>query len=132
MIPTLEELVAQARALDQRVREAEQHLEDLRIVWGDALDDESCPARAEYETRVADVKARRLRLQMHLQNFKELGVELKGIDLGLVDFYTLNGDRLVYLCWCSGEQEITAWHTLHGGFAGRKPIPEFVREGQLG
>jgi hypothetical protein len=132
LIPCLEDLVEEARALDMQVQEAESHLEDLKIVWGENLNLEECPARPEYETRVADVRARRLRLQLHLQKFQELGVELKGLDLGLVDFYTLNGDRLVYLCWRAGEPEVTSWHTLHGGFQGRKPIPRFVREGQWG
>ncbi len=128
LIPQLEELLEEARRLHERVREAEAHLEDLRIVWGDQVEEESCPDHGEYKARAADVNARRLRLDMHMHKFKDLGVEVKGIDMGLVDFYSLNGDRLVYLCWRSGEPEIVAWHTLAGGFAGRRPIPEFVRD----
>ncbi len=129
LVPQLEEMVSEARRLTDTVREAQAHVDDLRIVWGDALEEEDCPARGEYETRTADVQARQLRLELHLQKFKELGVELKGIDMGLVDFYSLNGDRLVFLCWRSGEKEIQAWHTLAGGFVGRKPIPEFITKG---
>ena len=30
---------------------------------------------------------------------------------------------LVLLCWRLGEEAVTSWHTLDGGFAGRKPLP---------
>lgn len=130
LIPTLEELVAQARRLTDRAREAEAHVEDLRIVWGDQLEDESCPARGEYQARLGQAQSRRLELQMHVEKFRHLGVELKGIDLGLVDFYSMSGDQVVFLCWREGEKEIQAWHTLEGGFAGRRPIPDFARSGQ--
>lgn len=130
LIGELEDLMVEARRLTDRVREAEAHLEDLRIVWGEQLHGDSCPAKPEYEARLGDVKARRLALEIHLQRFHELGVELKGVDLGLVDFPSLNGDQLVYLCWREGEKEITSWHTIEGGFAGRRPIPDFVREGE--
>lgn len=52
----------------------------------------------------------------------ELGVELKGIDLGLVDFPTLRNGQLVYLCWHYGEDRIEYWHPLETGYAGRQPI----------
>lgn len=129
LVPQLEEMVAEAQRLAEEVREAQEHVDDLRIVWGDELEKASCPDHGEYEARAADLRARRLQLEMHLHRFKGLGVEFKGIDLGLVDFYSLNGDRLVFLCWRSGEEEIQAWHTLAGGFAGRRPIPEFLTKG---
>ena len=50
------------------------------------------------------------------------GCLIKDLDQGLVDFYALNGERLVFLCWKLGEPEITHWHTLDSGFADRQPI----------
>ena len=50
------------------------------------------------------------------------GVILKDLDRGLVDFYSLNGDRLIFLCWQLGEPEVAHWHSLEGGFSGRQPI----------
>jgi hypothetical protein len=47
---------------------------------------------------------------------------VKDLDLGLVDFYALAGDRLVLLCWKLDEAEILHWHTLEGGFANRQPL----------
>ena len=53
---------------------------------------------------------------------KEMGVELKGIDEGLVDFPSEREGRTVYLCWKLGEDAITTWHELDTGFAGRQPL----------
>jgi hypothetical protein len=36
----------------------------------------------------------------------------------------LRGDRLVFLCWKSGETEVTFWHSLDGGFAARRPLEQ--------
>lgn len=50
------------------------------------------------------------------------GCVVKDLDQGLVDFYTLAGDRLVFLCWRLGESEVKHWHTLEGGFSSRQPL----------
>jgi hypothetical protein len=54
----------------------------------------------------------------------ELGVQVKDPDSGLVDFPALHPDGSdVLLCWGLGEDAVRFWHTLEGGFAGRKPLP---------
>ena len=55
---------------------------------------------------------------------KQLGIELKDPQIGLVDFYTRHEDRFVYLCWCHGEETINHWHELDVGYAGRRPVSE--------
>jgi hypothetical protein len=57
-----------------------------------------------------------------VQTVQRRGCVVKDVDKGLVDFYTLSGDRLVFLCWQLGEAEIAHWHTLEGGFSGRQPL----------
>ena len=52
-----------------------------------------------------------------------LGVEIKDHTIGLIDFPSMRGERVVYLCWQFGEgDEIAWWHEIEGGFAGRQPI----------
>jgi hypothetical protein len=50
------------------------------------------------------------------------GCLLKDLDRGLVDFYSLSGDRLIFLCWQLSEPEVSHWHTLEGGFGSRQPL----------
>jgi len=52
----------------------------------------------------------------------ERGPVVKDLNQGLVDFYALSGDRLIFLCWRVGEPEVANWHTLEGGFATRQPL----------
>ncbi len=55
----------------------------------------------------------------------ELGVLIKDINTGLLDFPALREGREVYLCWQLGEGEIAFWHEVDSGFAGRQPIDSF-------
>lgn len=50
------------------------------------------------------------------------GCVVKDLDKGLVDFYALAGDRLVFLCWKLGESEVSHWHPLDGGYGQRQPL----------
>lgn len=52
----------------------------------------------------------------------DLGVELKDIDQGLVDFPAQRDDRIVYYCWMVSEPAIAYWHELDAGYAGRQPL----------
>ena len=53
----------------------------------------------------------------------EMGVEVKDYTQGLIDFPSLRGERVVYLCWQLGEGDrIEWWHETEAGFAGRKPL----------
>jgi hypothetical protein len=61
-------------------------------------------------------------MKSQLSYFKELGIEVKDIASGLIDFPTIRDGRVVYLCWRMNEETITHWHDLDAGFAGRRPL----------
>lgn len=53
----------------------------------------------------------------------DMGVELKDHERGLIDFPSMKGERIVYLCWQHGDgDEIRWWHETDAGFAGRRPL----------
>ncbi len=54
------------------------------------------------------------------------GVQVKDLDIGLLDFPCEVEGRTVLLCWKLGEKGITHWHGVSEGFAGRKPIDERI------
>jgi hypothetical protein len=62
------------------------------------------------------------RISGFLREIDAVGCLFKGFEEGLVDFYALREDRLVFLCWRLGEEHITHWHEVDAGFAGRQPI----------
>jgi hypothetical protein len=58
-----------------------------------------------------------------VRRIDELGVQVKDLDEGLLDFPARHGGEDVLLCWRLGEDEVAFWHGLEEGFAGRKPLP---------
>jgi hypothetical protein len=54
------------------------------------------------------------------------GVQVKDLDIGLLDFPCSVDGHTVLLCWKLGEKGITHWHGVNEGFAGRKPIDERI------
>jgi len=79
-----------------------------------------------YSDELAEIEARlerdAQRLQEYVEELRELGVEPKGAVDGLVDFPSLMDGRIVFLCWKLGEPEVTHWHELEAGFAGRQSL----------
>jgi len=61
-------------------------------------------------------------LQEFIDELEKLGIELKDISRGLIDFPSLMDGREVYLCWLLGEDEIGHWHEIDAGFAGRQSL----------
>jgi hypothetical protein len=61
-------------------------------------------------------------IQRNAQAIQELGIEIKDINTGLIDFPSDRDGRVVYLCWRYGEGDIAYWHELDSGFAGRQPL----------
>jgi hypothetical protein len=58
-----------------------------------------------------------------VEELQGLGVQVKDLDRGLVDFPCLHRGHEVLLCWELGEDEVAYWHGTDEGFAGRKPLP---------
>tara|TARA_Y100000310_G_scaffold206661_1_gene207091 strand:+ start:5403 stop:5816 length:414 start_codon:yes stop_codon:yes gene_type:complete len=57
-----------------------------------------------------------------LEKLDRMGILIKDLPLGLVDFYAKFEGRDIFLCWHLGEDKIKCWHELHEGFKFRKPI----------
>ena len=62
------------------------------------------------------------RLGEYIEELKKLGVEPKNPPEGLVDFPTLMDGREAFLCWKLDEPEVSFWHELDAGFAGRQSL----------
>ena len=60
------------------------------------------------------------------------GCVCKGVEQGLLDFPCQLGEEIVFLCWQYGEPEITYWHKIEDGFAGRRPLLDSTVTGSRG
>lgn len=61
-------------------------------------------------------------LEAGIKGIGQLGVLVKDVDNGLVDFLSSRRGREVYICWRYGEDELLYWHDIQAGFAGRQRI----------
>jgi hypothetical protein len=57
-----------------------------------------------------------------LARLQAMGVLLKDIERGLIDFPHWREGREVYLCWEYGETRIDYWHETNSGYSGRQPL----------
>lgn len=89
-------------------------------VGGDGAD------AAPDELRTARLRMQGLidQMQAGVARIDELGIVLRDIETGLVDFPALVAGRQVWLCWRLGEPEIAWWHELESGVAGRRRIAD--------
>jgi len=61
-------------------------------------------------------------LHLAIERIRELGVLLKDLDTGLLDFPHEREGRVVFLCWHPPEERIGYWHEIQAGYRGRQPL----------
>jgi len=84
--------------------------------------------------RIAQIARQRARQDKAVQQVKDtlseidaIGVQVKDLDAGLLDFPCRLGEDIVLLCWKMGETEIQHWHTVDSGFSGRQAVDDRFR-----
>lgn len=121
MLPAIDKELRAVQALKRQFEDKYRALRQSKEEYsGEQLGDGEDPFFfMEAELEFIQIEARG-----HIQGFQLKGVELKDIDMGLVDFPALIDGEEVLLCWRQGEESIRYYHSRHEGFAGRKPISE--------
>ena len=120
-LPLLRSILRDVTELATELRERHQRLIGLQA--GGALDRAH---EEEVQTLLADFERSQDRMREYEDELRKLGVELKDHMTGLIDFPSWMEGREVYLCWRLGEGEITHWHELDAGFAGRQKLRQQV------
>jgi hypothetical protein len=120
MLEELRRPLEKLRAQKRQFERLETRIEVLLIATAGA--NSANPDSLELRS-MAD-KRRRLgeTISRGIARLEDKGVVVKDLDRGLCDFYSLNGDQLIFLCWHLGEASLSHWHTLADGFAGRRPL----------
>ena len=120
LLPVLEALLRKGQDAQVRAEELEYEMQQLshRIFLSGGMHvDVSVAARRRAERDKAVQSGRDT-----LAEIDSIGVQVKDLEQGLLDFpYVMDG-KTVLLCWKLGEPAITHWHTEEEGFAGRKPL----------
>ena len=125
LLPLVESLLKRAIEGKQSAEEVGGSLSDLvrRIYLSGGM-----------KVDVSSVSKQRAEMEAHLLRVREciaemdsIGVQVKDLDGGLLDFPCRMDDDVVLLCWRLGEPAIEHWHTVEQGFQGRQPVDERFR-----
>jgi hypothetical protein len=117
LLPTVRQMILEIQESKRELDEAAVELTRLEGLTGGNGHLAADVARARH-----DVEVRTERLESLTVELASLGVQLKGIEEGLVDFPSERDGREVLLCWRLGEDTIGWWHDLETGFPGRQPL----------
>ncbi len=112
VLPRLRPMLEDLREEWRRIRKLNPEIQKTREK---AMLDGFSPYGVEYVESVSH-------LMLVMSQVREMGVLVKDLEKGLVDFPYLKNDRVVYLCWHLGEESIDYWHEIETGFAGREPL----------
>jgi hypothetical protein len=56
-----------------------------------------------------------------LEHLARLGIQLRDLQMGLVDFPSERDGRPIWLCWRLSDPELAFWHGTDEGYATRRP-----------
>lgn len=118
MLPLVRAIAQDLARLSQNVVERRERLSVMR--QGERRQDQFSE---ELVAEEAELEKDCQQLYEYVEELRQLGVEPKGVEEGLVDFPAILDNREVYLCWRLGEPEVQFWHDIEAGFAGRQPLP---------
>src|SRR6201998_4423426 len=124
LLPVLESLLRTAINAKKVVDEADAEQQALqhRVFLNGGMFLDIVPlARRKAERAKAEQRAKDA-----LAEIDSIGVQVKDLNIGLLDFPCEVEGQIILLCWKLGEKAITHWHGTSEGFVGRKPIDERI------
>lgn len=120
LLPQLEPMLLELRELRTELADIEEKVEALQLRMrgnGHEHQGEMAQLRERAAALIEQVNER-------VHRINELGVLVKDLQMGLVDFPARREGREVYLCWRLGEPRVAWWHTIEGGFGARQPLED--------
>ena len=124
LLPVLEGLLRTAITGKQEIEVIDREFQELAhrvfLSGGTYLNVVKLAARKAEREHIAQ------RVKDAVTEIHATGVQVKDLDIGLLDFPCTVDGETVLLCWKLGESRITHWHGMSEGFAGRKPIDDRI------
>lgn len=124
MLPLVRAIVEDIVDLNHDLSDRKQRLEDLRSDHGAAHSRDDDPYAEEVEQMQRELELDSGRLKEFVRELEDLGLQIKDRDKGLVDFPTVIDGKDAFLCWSLGEPEVAYWHSLEGGYLGRRSLTD--------
>lgn len=124
LLPVLESLLRQAIDGKKQIEEIDKELKD--VVHRVFLSGGMLLPLVRLARRKAEREKTAQQVKDAVSEINSTGVQVKDLDIGLLDFPCVVDGHTVLLCWKLGEKKITHWHGVEEGYAGRKPIDDRI------
>ena len=124
-LPLVRVIVRDIVQMSNSILECRQRLDFLR----DGRDDfEQDMYEDELDHMEDSLESDAMQLKAYIAELHELGVEIKSLTEGQIDFPSLIGGQMVYLCWKYDEPTVDFWRELEDNFSRRQPIELMFRD----
>jgi hypothetical protein len=80
------------------------------------------PDAIELEEKLGQFKAVEKEIDKGKTAINETGCIIRDEDRGLIDFFSIQNNTVVSLCWKKGEDTVRFWHSIHDDFDSRQPL----------
>lgn len=116
-LPEVEPVLLSLRDLQTRALQTKERVDLLwqRLEAGERVLDEIASLQSRLDADVTEMRSL-------VERLETLGVILRDVGSGLIDFPAIASEKEFYLCWRLGEDGIQFWHSVDEGFGGRKPL----------
>ncbi len=115
-------LIPQVRAIVLQLAVEQRRLDAAHAEMHRQLDAHGPPATATHggpqEAEVTQIRDGMRGLVDHLA---QMGIELRDMELGLVDFPGVRDGDPIWLCWRLADPSVAFWHGTDEGYANRRP-----------
>jgi hypothetical protein len=118
LVPQLRPLIAAMQLEQSRMQDEISRLNELTP----AMQQNGYAAQAAHHEELILELGESIREK--LDHFELMGIDVKDIENGVIDFPSERDGRVVYLCWQVDEETIGYWHEIDDGYRGRQPLDE--------
>jgi hypothetical protein len=118
LIPELRPLIAAMQLEQRRLRNEVESLNELTPTM---RQNGSAARAAKHERMILELGES---LREKLDQFDMMGIDVKDIESGIIDFPSERDGRVVYLCWQLDEETVGYWHEVQDGYQGRQLLEE--------
>lgn len=121
-LPGLRSTLARLRASATRLQAVVEERDRLASFWGPELRSIDHIDRPLLDRLERELETVRAKLEDEVGALRAEGIEVKDLGVGLLDFYAVLDQEVVFLCWRLGESEVGHYHRLDGGYRSRQPL----------
>ena len=121
LIGFLESTIEQITRNRQRYLWLQEEIEILRLVVECGAEVGNTDAIA-LDEKAKDFERVGREIEKGIAAINETGCIIRDEEKGLIDFFSIQNNTVVYLCWEKGEDSVEYWHSIHDDFESRQPL----------